>query len=47
MNSVDGPNKIKEWTAVYNKACGRRDIKGKFTREWKKILKKQGEQDNK
>ena len=40
MNSVDGPDKIKECTEAYMEALGGRDINGKFTREWKKILKK-------
>ena len=39
MNSVDGPDRIKECTEAYKKARGGRNIKGKFTREWKKILK--------
>ena len=40
MDSVDGPGKIKEWKEAYTEALGGRDIKGKFTRKWKKILKK-------
>ena len=40
MNSVDGPDKIKECTKAYMEALGGRDLNGKFTREWKKILKK-------
>ena len=40
MDSVDGPGKIKECMEAYTEALGGRDIKGKFTREWKKILKK-------
>lgn len=40
MDSVDGPGKIKEWMEAYTEALGGRDIKGKFTRKWKKILKK-------
>ena len=40
MDSMDGPGKIKEWMEAYTEALGGRDIKGKFTRKWKKILKK-------
>ena len=40
MESVDGPGKIKECMEAYTEALRGRDIKGKFTREWKKILKK-------
>ena len=39
MDSVDGPGKIKECMEAYTKALGGREKKGKFTREWKKILK--------
>ena len=39
INSVDGPDKIKECTEAYTKALGGRDIQGKFTREWRRILK--------
>ena len=39
INSVDGPVKIKECTEAYTKALGGRDIQGKFTREWRRILK--------
>ena len=40
MDSVDGPGKIKECMEAYTEALGGRDVKGKFTREWKKIFKK-------
>ena len=40
INSVNGPNKIKECREAYKKARGGLDRKGKFNREWKKILKK-------
>ena len=40
INSVNGPNKIKECREAYKKVRGGRDIKGKFNREWKKIHKK-------
>ena len=40
MDSVDGPGKIKECMEAYTEALGGRNMKGKFTREWKKILKK-------
>ena len=40
INSVNGPKKIKECREAYKKVRGGRDIKGKFNREWKKILKK-------
>ena len=39
MNSVKGPDRIKECTEAYKKARGGRNLKGKFTREWNKILK--------
>ena len=39
INSVNGPKKIKECREAYKKVRGGRDIKGKFNREWKKILK--------
>ena len=39
MNSVDGPDKIKECTEAYTEALGGRDIKRKFTFNWNKILK--------
>ena len=39
INSVNGPKKIKECREAYKKLRGGRDIKGKFNREWKKILK--------
>ena len=39
IDSVDGPGKIKECMEAYTKALGGREKKGKFTREWKKILK--------
>ena len=40
INSVNGPKKVKECREAYKKVRGGRDIKGKFNREWKKILKK-------
>ena len=40
INSVNGPNKIKECREAYKKVRGGLDLKGKFNREWKKILKK-------
>ena len=39
INSVNGPNKIKECRKAYKKVRGGLDIQGKFNREWKKILK--------
>lgn len=39
LNSVEGPKKIKECMEAYENARGGRASKGKFSREWKKILK--------
>ena len=39
INSVDGPDKIKKCMETYTKALGGRHIKGKFTREWRRVLK--------
>ena len=39
INSVDGPDKIKECTEAYTKALGGHNIQGKFTGEWRRILK--------
>ena len=38
MDSVDGPEKIKECLEAYMEALDGLDIEGKFTLEWKKIL---------
>ena len=40
MDSEDGPGKIKECMDAYTEALGGLYLEGKFTREWKKILKK-------
>ncbi|PFX20179.1 putative protein PHLOEM PROTEIN 2-LIKE A3 [Stylophora pistillata] len=39
LNSMEGPKKIKECMEAYKNARGGRATKGKFGREWKKILK--------
>ena len=39
MNCAEGPHKIKECTEAYTEALSGRDIKGKFNREWKKMIK--------
>ena len=38
MDSVEGPEKIKECLEAYTEAFGGLDIEWKFTLEWKKIL---------
>ena len=40
MDSEDGPGKIKECMDAYVEALGGLYLEEKFTREWKKILKK-------
>ena len=39
MNSENGPGEIEECIKAYTEALGGLDIEGKFTCQWKKILK--------